>query len=163
MWRRNLVCVAVCVGTLVFVGYRMPNRGVFTFVIAMCLLYGVTVAFSDWGIRSFQKMRKKIYHGGELTVGEKKKLFGYSLAVLCPMYYCILIVSAIPLFSYEVWYVTIFPILVITGMPFSAVLDEFSAITGKKACFILVNIGITVICTVIVQVVVRTAILFRLT
>lgn len=157
MRRRNLVCTIACLGTLGFIGYRMPNRGVFAFVIVMCLLYGAASIVSEWGIRSFKKIKDAVNHGGRLTDQEKKKLFGYSLAILSPMHCCILIASAIPIFSYGAWFVTLFPILIITAMPFITVLDAYTAFAAKKRPFILVNLAISLLCTAVIQGIVHTA------
>ena len=59
-----------------------------------------------------------------------KRLFFFSILVLCPIYLFWFLISIIPIFSYEIWFVTGFPIILISGIPLY-VLSEYWKSTLK--------------------------------
>jgi len=73
----------------------------------------------------------------DLTKNRRFLILFLSLTTLSPTYFCVLLVSVIPLFTYEVWFVTVFPCLILISLPMISVLEEYHTLTKKKLPLII--------------------------
>lgn len=67
-----------------------------------------------------------------------KRIIGYLML-------CVLLASLIPLYTYEVWLVTVLPCIVINCLPAISVPEEYHSLTRRKlpfiACFLLLTVA----------------------
>jgi hypothetical protein len=117
---------------------------VFGILLAFFVVYGFCMALGEKSIRELKKYEQQLIHFG-LNAGDEKKVLLYSLTALSPAYFCILLVSVIPLYIYEVWLITVLPCILLNCLPASSVLDEYYCLTHQKRPFLLSFISITVV------------------
>lgn len=119
-------------------------------VITVCILliffalYGLCMG---WGWKSIGKLKEyenKLIHF-ELTRKDAVIILLFALTTLSPIYFCVFIVSLIPLYTYEVWLITVFPCVVLNCLPASSVLEEYYGLTHKKAPFLMSFLILTII------------------
>lgn len=106
------------------------------------------VFFFDAGQKSMAKLKKyaqKSIHF-RLTNKDRHNILCLSLTTLCPIWFCIFLVSLIPFYTYEVWFITVFPAIVLNCLPASCILDEYYELTRKKLPFLIAFVLVTLIC-----------------
>ena len=93
-------------------------------------------------------MKKKLIHFG-LDEGDGRRILLFSLLTLFPAWFCVILVSAVPLYAYTVWLITVFPCILLNCLPMSSVLEEYHGLTRRKAPFLVCCVLITaVLCLV---------------
>ena len=92
-----------------------------------------------------KKYEQKAVHFGLNREDDRKILF-YSLTTLAPILLCDVLVSLIPLYTYEVWFLTAFPWIVITCVPAMSILGEYRALTHKRLSFLSLFTLLTLTC-----------------
>ena len=115
------------------------------------LFLGLYVCFFEIGQKSIEKLKKyekKLIHIGLNKKDEHAILF-LSLTALSPIWFCVSMVSLVPLFTYEVWFTTVFPAVILNCLPASSVLDEYYGLTHKKLPFVIIFLLITIICCIL--------------
>lgn len=111
-------------------------------VVAICILlalffaYGMCMGESWKSMEKLKKYEKKLIHFG-LDHKDYNRILYFSLTTLLPTYFCVFLVSLVPLYSYEVWFITVFPCIFLNILPASSVLDEYFGLTRKKLPFLL--------------------------
>lgn len=114
-------------------------------VVFMVILYYLCLRFSQKSMKELKELEIKQTHT-ELEKADYSKALMCSLGSLLPTYYCVIIVSMIPFYNFDSWYITGFPCLVLISMPAKAVLDVYRDITLKKlplvSLFILIIISL---------------------
>lgn len=159
--RRRFLTATLCVLVLLPVGvlsYRHLFHGrIIPVLIAagFLVLYGLTAAASTWGMQEIQKYETIRNARGILSEDHPKLLLCASVIPL-PLHFCILLASLIPITTYEVWFVTIFPCIFITLQPIRAVCDVYQSFTYKKYRFWLIQLLIVLAAAVPAQAVVQT-------
>ncbi len=116
-WLTYAMCLVLCFG---FYRDIVGINGTFILFVVV-FLYGVCMLLNYIGMRKILKHEKE----GSLTF---KKTFGLTFAVLSPIYWCWIILSVVPISTYEVWFITGFPISIISFLP----LKEVANYWGRK-------------------------------
>ncbi len=74
---------------------------------------------------------------------DDRRILRFSLLTLFPTYFCMILVSSVPLYTYAVWFITVFPCILLNCLPMSSVPEEYHGLTRKKtpflACYILIT------------------------
>lgn len=91
-----------------------------------------------------KKYEIKLINSG-LTKKDDSKVLFFSLTSLSPTYFCITLVSMIPMYTHEVWFITVFPCILLNYLPASIVLDEYYCLVHKKLPFLITLLLLTVI------------------
>lgn len=110
--------------------------------VALCILfliltlYGFCMVLSWKSTKELKKYEKKSALT-TLSQRDRTKTLRFSLTALCPTYFCIALVSLIPLYTYEVWFVTVFPSIALNCLPAVSVLEEYRSLTSKRHPFLL--------------------------
>lgn len=119
-------------------------------VTAICVLllffaiYGFCMDSSRKGMEKLKEYENKLIQF-RLTPKDDVRILLSALKTLFPSYFCVFIVSLIPLYTYEVWLITVFPCILINCLPASSVLDEYYVLTHKKLPFITLFLILVVI------------------
>ena len=122
-----LICV------LFFMVYKdLTNRGLILLILAFAILYASVMAVCHYGLSKFTR------HEKNHTV-TPKRLVGYSFLIAMPIYFLWLVFSLIPMIQYEMWLITGFPLVIVTGFTLNSIADRWS---GKRVLFWSIQIGI---------------------
>ena len=119
--------------------------------VAVCILfaffcaYGVCMGASWKSMEELKKCEQKLIHFG-LENKDCNKILCFSLTTLLPTYFCVFLVSLIPLYTYEVWFVTVFPCMFLNILPANSVWKEYFELTNKRAPFLLLFLLIVILC-----------------
>jgi len=120
-------------------------------VIAVCVLLGFFCAYgmcmgASWkSTEELKKCEQKLIHFG-LDNKDYNKILFFSSTTLLPTYFCIFLVSLVPVYTYEIWFLTVFPCILLNILPASSVLEEYFGLTRKKLPFLLLFLLIVIIC-----------------
>ncbi len=110
-------------------------------VTAVCILlcffgaYGACMGVSWKSMGEIKKYEQKLIHFG-LDDKDSVKTLLFSLITLLPTYFCVFLVSLVPIYTYEIWFLTSFPCIVLNFLPASTVLEEYRSLTRKKLPFL---------------------------
>ena len=96
-------------------------------------------------MEELKKYEQKSIHFG-LENKDYNKILYFSLTTLFPTYFCAFLVSLVPLYTYEVWFITVFPCIFLNILPASSGLEEYFGLTRKKLPFLLFFSLLIVIC-----------------
>ena len=107
------------------------NVRFYTCIGLVMLLYVVCMSLSDYG------MDKLIY-----LVDRHPRAPLYTLLTCLPLYFCELVVGMIPLFSYEVWFMTNLPVLILMAMPLTSVAEVWRDLKFRQVYFWLFQIAV---------------------
>jgi hypothetical protein len=103
------------------------------------------------GWKSMEELRKyeqKAIHS-DLTQKDNSKILACSLATLSPTYFCVILVSLVPLYTHEIWLITVFPCICLNCLPASRVLEEYHGLTRNKLPFVSLFLLLTVACSLL--------------
>ena len=142
-----LLTGALSVSVFYFIYVRMFEISV-TFIAVLSLILIVYAAVLGIGWKSMEQINKyeqKAVHFG-LDKGDDKKILIFSLASLSPLIFCVFLVSLIPLYTYEVWLITVFPCIIINCLPVISVLDEYHSLTRKRLPFVVCYLFLVAVC-----------------
>ena len=114
-------------------------------ILLILLSYAACMGAGEKSIRQLKKYERKLI-GGDLADGDNKKILLFSLSSLTPAYFCIILMSFVPLFTYEVWFITVFPCIILCILPAQSVLEEYRGLTRRKAPFLTAFAAIVAIC-----------------
>ena len=153
----NTVCVLVllCAAGL---AYRHLFHGrVVPLLIAAGLLtlYGLTSGISAWGMTEMKKY-EAIQNARGILPEDHPKLLLCALTIPLPLHFCTLLASLIPITTWEVWFITIFPCIFLTFQPIRAVADVYDLYTRKKRLFWSIQILLVLTITLSMQTIVQT-------
>lgn len=137
--KRLIYNILLFIGVLLilFFAYRNIFDGDILPIILMVVffsLYGAVMGLGEVGMRKLKKYEYKAVHSA-IEVSDHPKIFGASLLSLSPIFFCIGLISAFPITVYEVWFITVFPCLIISYFPIKEVFDVYRSLTRKKARF----------------------------
>ena len=119
------------------------------------LLYGLASAAGVHGTQELKKY-EQIQTARGILPEDHPKLLLYAMSVTLPLHFCIFLASFIPITTYEVWFVTIFPCLFILFQPIRAVCDVYTLYTGKKGLFWVLQLLVVLAVMLPPQMVVQT-------
>jgi len=123
------------------------------FKISFAIICILLIFFATYGLcmnvawKSMEKLKKyeqKLIHF-RLTSKDDIKVLLFSLTTLSPMYFCVVLVSLIPIYTYEVWFITVFPCVLLNCLPATSVLDEYYGLTHKKLPFLISFFVLTIV------------------
>ena len=124
--------------------FKISIITLYIFLILFCV-YGICMNISWKSTRELKKYEQKLVKCG-LDNKDYNKILYISLATLLSTYFCIFSVSLIPLYTYEIWFITVFPCILLNILPASSVLEEYFELTRKRLPFLLFFILIIIIC-----------------
>ena len=137
----------------IFDGHALP----IILSVAFLILYGGAMWLGEIGMRRLKKYEYKAVRA-ELIPEDSPKIFGASLLSLCPIFFCICLASVFPIMVYEVWFITVFPCLIVSYFPIKEVFDVYRSLTREKVRFCVTVISITVLLSAMCQSIVQTVI-----
>jgi len=105
-------------------------------ILTVIFLYAVCMGVCEESMKQLKKYEIIQTHT-DLTKNQRFLILFLSLTTLSPTYFCVLLVSVIPLFTYEVWFLTVFPCLIFISLPMISVLEEYHTLTKKKLPLII--------------------------
>lgn len=129
---------------IIYIGMFKISFNVFFIFSIIVVSYVFCMAVEDKSVRKLKKYEKKIIKF-QLTKKECSNILLYSLTALTPTYFCVVLVSLIPMYTYEVWFITVFPCILLNCLPASVVLDEYHHLVHKKFPFLAIFILITIL------------------
>lgn len=126
----------------IYIGVFKISVTVFLILLAVLALYSGCMGIGEKSIQELRKYEQKLIHIG-LNEKDYSKILLFSLTTLSPTYFCVILVSLVPLYTYEVWLITVFPCILLNCLPMSSVLEEYYSLTRRKAPFLVCSILIT--------------------
>ena len=117
-------------------------------ILLIFVVYGFIMGWGEKSIRELKKYEQKLIHFG-LNKKDESKILLFSLTALSPTYLCVILVSSIPLYTYEVWFITAFPCIILNCIPALSVLEEYHGLVNKKCLFLILFSVLTFICCLI--------------
>jgi len=97
--------------------------------------YGACMGVSWKSMEEIKKHEQKLIHFG-LDDKDSVKILCFSLITLLPACFCIFLVSLVPLYTYDIWFITAFPCILLNFLPASTVMKEYRSLTRKKLPFL---------------------------
>ena len=117
-------------------------------------LYGFTSGISAWGMTEMKKY-EQIQNARGILPEDHPKLLLCALLIPLPLHFCTLLASLIPITTWEVWFITIFPCVFLTFQPIRAVGDVYDLYTRKKRLFWFLQIMIVLTIMLSMQAIVQ--------
>lgn len=133
-----------CVYIFVF---KVPLTAVFVLLIVF-VIYGFLMGLGEKSIKELKIYEQRLIHFG-LNKKDELKILLFSIAALSPMFGCIMLVASVPLYTNAVWFITVFPCIILNCIPASSILDEYHCLTRRKAPFLISFLSITLVCCII--------------
>ena len=80
--------------------------------LALFFAYGMCMGESWKSMEKLKEYEQKLIHFG-LDHKDYNRILYFSLTTLLPTYFCVFLVSLVPLYTYEVWFITVFPCILL--------------------------------------------------
>lgn len=139
----NLLLFAL-LGAIGLFFYRNLFDGQVGFLIAVTVfftVYGIAMTAGEYGMHKLMGYEHyAVYHTVKAT--DRKRILGYAILSLAPIDVCMLLASLIPIPTWEVWFVTVFPCLVLMYLPIKEVYDTQYPLAHYKIRFWVIEIAI---------------------
>ena len=139
--------------TLAILAYFLYNIsysiGTVTIIIILILFIAAYGVLFDVSQRSSLKLARII----DCDNRTMRQLILLSIGSMLPMYFCYAIVSFIPMFQYVVWFITVFPLIIILCVPLYVMADELKRTHISTSIFWSIHIAILILTFAILQVV----------
>ena len=132
----------------VYVGMLKISVKVFLVILIILSLYVLAMGAGWKSMEGLKKYEQKAIHFG-LTQKDNSKILACSLAALSPSYFCVILVSLVPLYTHEIWFITVFPCIFLNCLPASSVLEEYHGLTRNKLPFVSLFLLLTVTCSIV--------------
>ncbi|MBQ9162611.1 MAG: hypothetical protein IJX74_04970 [Clostridia bacterium] len=149
-----LLVLLVSIILYIYCGWLKIQYITIVFVVVFLILYMLAMAVGAFGVSRLEGYIKKLVHD-EIAAGGFKKPLLFSVLAMFPAYFCIALVSLIPITSYEIWLITVFPCIAIVSIPASSVYGEYSLVANKKALFWWIQAFISVLLILVSQLLVQ--------
>ncbi len=140
-----LFLVSITVFSVIYIGVFKVSVSALCILFIFLILYGFCMEFSRKSMVELSKYGQKRIHFG-LDEKDDSKILLFSLTTLSPTYFCIILVSLVPLYTYEIWFISVFPCIFLNCLPASSVLEEYRILTHKRLPFLTLFLLLTVIC-----------------
>ena len=141
-----VITLAILAYFLYNISYSIGSVTIIIILIIFIAAYGVLFGISQ---RSSLKLAR-IIDSDNRTM---RKLILLSIGSMLPMYFCYAIVSFIPMFQYEVWFITVLPLIIILCVPLYAMADELKRTHMPISIYWSIHIAILILTFTILQVV----------
>lgn len=138
-----LFILSITIFCCIYIGLFKMSLVVVGLLLVIFALYGTCMGAGWKSMVQLKKYERKAIHFG-LTRKDESKILLYSLTTLCPSYFCVILVSLIPLYTYEIWFITVFPCIILNCLPASSVLEEYRSLTHSTYPFVAVFMSLTV-------------------
>lgn len=140
-----LFLLSITVFCCIYVGLFKMSMTVVVILLVIFALYGSCMGASWKSMEELKKYeRKAVYFG--LTRKDESKILLFSLTTLCPSYFCVVLVSLVPLYTHEIWFITVFPCILLNCLPAGSVLEEYHGLTHSKLPFVAYFLLLTIAC-----------------
>ena len=139
-----LFVLSVTFFSCIYIGVFKMSVTAVCILLAILAMYAVCMGIGEKGMRELRKYEQKLIHFG-LDGEDDRKILLSSLLTLCPAWFCVILVSAVPLYAYTVWLITVFPCILLNCLPMSSVLEEYHGLTRRKAPFLVCCFLITAV------------------
>jgi hypothetical protein len=126
----------------IYIGVFKISVTAFLILLAIMALYSVCMGIGEKSMQELKKYEQKQIHFG-LNEKDHPKILLFSLFTLFPAFFCVVLVTLVPLYTYEVWLITVFPCILLNCLPMSSVLEEYHGLTRRKIPFLVCSILIT--------------------
>ena len=126
----------------IYIGVFKISVTAFLILLAIMALYSVCMGIGEKSMQELKKYEQKLIHFG-LNEKDHPKILLFSLFTLFPAFFCVVLVTLVPLYTYEVWLITVFPCILLNCLPMSSVLEEYHGLTRRKIPFLVCSILIT--------------------
>ncbi len=143
-----LFAVSITFLCLVYIGLFKISVAAICVLLAFFALYALCMGLSWKSMKELKKYEQKLIHFG-LNKRDFSKILWFSMSTLLPSFFCVALVSFVPLFTYEVWFITVFPCILLNCLPASSVLEEYYGLTRKKLPFLALFITFTIVFCVV--------------
>ena len=140
-----LFLLSVTVFSCIYVGLFKISITIVLILLAVFALYGFCMGLGYKSMEQIKKYERKATHSG-LTRKDDARILLFSLTTLSPTYFCVVLVSLVPLYTYEVWLITILPCILLNCLPATSVLEEYSGLTHQKFPFVSSFLLLTMAC-----------------
>ncbi len=120
------VCYSIGTATIIFI------------LISVIVAYGVLIDLSH---RSSLKLARLI----DSDKRTERQLIMLSVGSMLPIYFCYSILSFLPMFQYEVWFITVFPVIIILCVPLVAIAGELKRTHISMISYWLVHATILIV------------------
>ena len=132
----------------IYMGFFKVSVTTILILLAFFALYACCMGLGWKSLEKLKKYEKKQVRVG-LDESDYPKILLYCLTSLMPTYFCVFLVSLVPVFTYSVWLITILPAIFLNCLPLSSILEEYYCLTHKRTPFLAIFILLTVICCLI--------------
>ena len=133
-------------GAVILFYSQVAGGYVTLFLVILLAAYAFSMTVSFKAMKKLEKYEKD----GCLTFPRIARL---SFRIACPIYWCWLLFSFVPIMSVDAWYITGFPITMVSAFPLKSVSDYWNG--WRKIPYWAVNAVIYVACTVTGQSILR--------
>lgn len=133
-----LVAFALLAYFLYTVCYSIGTATIIIILISVIIVYGVLFDISQ---RSSLKLARIIDSDKRIN----RQLITLSIGAMLPMYLCYSIVSFLPIFQYEVWFITVLPVIIILCVPLVAMAEELKRTHIPMIIYWLVHVIILIV------------------
>ena len=140
-----LFLLSITIFSCIYIGMFKMSLTVVCILLVIFALYGACMGVGWKSMEELKKYERKAVHFG-LTHKDDSKILLFSLTTLCPSYFCVILVSLVPLYTHEVWFITVFPCILLNCLPASSVLEEYSGLTHSKLRFVSYFLLLTIAC-----------------
>ena len=142
----NILLFVVSLTFFAYVFVRVFYISVLTVCILFLIfaLYGFCMGLGWKSIENLKKYEQKLIHFG-LTKKDDVGVLISSLTTLMPTYFCVALVSLIPIYTYEIWFMTVFPCIILNCLPASSILSEYYGLTHKRFPFLILFFVFTIV------------------
>ena len=146
----NILLFILSISFLSYVYIKLFKLSVSTFCVisSILVLYAFGMTFSEKSVKKLEEYEQKLIHLG-LNKKDNSKILLFALASLFPTYFCITLLSLIaliPSYTYVIWLITVFPLILINLFPAITILEEYYMLTRKKAPFVATFVFFTAFC-----------------
>lgn len=147
--------------TVVFCVYRglfKISAATICLLLIILALYAFCMDLSWKSMKQLQKYEKKAIHFS-LDKNDGSKVLLFSLLSLSPAYFCVFLVSLLPLYINGLWLITVFPCVLANCIPASSVGEEYFELMHQKrpffVCFLMLILAFLLIGIVVSSVVLK--------
>ena len=143
----TLLLYGMLFGAILLFYSRVVGGYVTLFLVILLTAYAFSMTISFKAMKKLEKYEKD----GCLTFW---KIVRLSFRIACPIYWCWFLFSFVPIMSVDAWYITGFPITMVSAFPLKSVSDYWNG--WKKIPYWALNAVIYVVLTVCGQTILRT-------
>lgn len=119
----------------IYIGVLKASASLLFILWIIFILYGFCMGIGWKSMDAIKNYEQRAVHFG-LTERDHPKILLLSLTSLSSTYLCVALVSLVPLTTYHVWFITVFPCIILNCLPATTVLGEYYGLTHKRLPFV---------------------------